>query len=88
MKTFIFLHECRVLRWMKRSALPGLLIAVFVAGVAAAASKPISTRNVHLLGHLDLEGGGMVDVKGDLSKVIMRHQDLKTNESIPVLGRK
>lgn len=54
---------------MKRSALPGLLIAVFVAGVAAAASKPISARNVNLVGRLDLEGGGMVDVKGDLAVV-------------------
>jgi hypothetical protein len=48
-----------MLRWMKRAVLPGLLIAFLVAGVAAAANKPISTRNVHLVGHLALEGGGM-----------------------------
>jgi hypothetical protein len=54
---------------MKRGPLPGLLIAVFLAGVAATASSPVSARNVHLVGHLDLEGGGMVDVKGDLAVV-------------------
>jgi hypothetical protein len=54
---------------LKRDVLPGLLIAFLMAGVAAAASKPISARNVHLVGHLDLEGGGMVDVKGDLAVV-------------------
>ncbi|MHB9096818.1 MAG: LVIVD repeat-containing protein [Syntrophales bacterium] len=53
---------------MKRNALPGLLIAFLLAGVAAAAA-PVSAANVQLLGHLDLEGGGMVDVQGDLAVV-------------------
>lgn len=62
-------HQCRLLRSIKRGALPMLLIAVFAAGVAAAASGPLSARNVHLVGRLDLEGGGMVDVKGDIAVV-------------------
>ena len=53
----------------KESVLPGLLIGVLAAGVAAAASIPVSARNVQLIGHLDLEGGGMVDVQGDLAVV-------------------
>ena len=63
MKTTIFAGEYRLLRSIKRSALPGLLIAVFVVGAAAAASGPILARNVHLVGHFDFEGGGMVDVR-------------------------
>lgn len=50
-------------------ALPGLLIAAFLSGVAAAAPGPVSAGNVHLVGHLALEGGGMVDVKGHLAVV-------------------
>jgi hypothetical protein len=54
---------------MKMGVLPGLLIAAFLSGVSAAASVPVSTGNMRPVGHLDLEGGGMVDVKGNLAVV-------------------
>lgn len=49
--------------------MPGVLIAVFLAGAASAAAAPVSARNVQLVGHLEIEGGGMVDVQGDLAVV-------------------
>ena len=69
MKTIMFIPEWSLLHRMIRGTLPGLLIGVLAAGVAAAASTPVSARNVQLIGHLDLEGGGMVDVQGDLAVV-------------------
>ena len=65
----MFIPEWSLLHRMMRSTLTGLLIGVLAAGVAAAASTPVSARNVQLIGHLDLEGGGMVDVQGDLAVV-------------------
>jgi len=46
-----------------------LLIGFVLAEAAAAGSEPVSARNVRLVGRLDLEGGGMVDVRGDLAVV-------------------
>jgi hypothetical protein len=69
MKAMVFFPEWSLLGRMKRGALPGLLIALVMAGIATAASTPVSARNVQLVGHLDLEGGGMVDVQGDLAVV-------------------
>jgi hypothetical protein len=68
MLDLIFLRPWSLLRRIKKSALPGVLIAVFLAG-GAAASPSVSAANVHLVGRLDLEGGGMVDVRGTLAVV-------------------
>ncbi len=65
----ISLSEYLSLRQLKRSLLPSLLIALLLAAGAAAASAPVSAANVRLVGHLDLEGGGMVDVQGNLAAV-------------------
>jgi len=54
-------HRVRFFTW-----LPAFL---FLAGIASAASGPISAKNVVPVGHLDIEGGGMVDVKGKLAAV-------------------
>jgi hypothetical protein len=65
----LFSCESKLLFWMKRRVMQGLLLAVCVVGIASAASNPVSAKNVYLVSHLDLEGGGMVDVKGDLAVV-------------------
>lgn len=54
---------------IRRGVWPGLLTVFLLAGFAGAQSKPVSSRGVHLVGHLDIEGGGMVDVKGGLAVV-------------------
>jgi len=46
------------------------LLAFPVPGIqVAVAAEPLSGRNVVLVGHLDIEGGGMVDVKGGIAAV-------------------
>jgi hypothetical protein len=46
-----------------------LLASFFRAGIAFAAPGPLSAHDVVLVGHLDIEGGGMVDVQGSLAAV-------------------
>lgn len=61
---------CGRLWRMTATLMPGLMVAAFAAGDAAAAEPAaVSSRNVSLVGRLDLEGGGMVDVKGNLAAV-------------------
>lgn len=59
--------------WMLRSARKGLSLGLLMillwSGSAAASPGFISANNVTRAGHLDLEGGGMVDVKGNLAAV-------------------
>jgi hypothetical protein len=71
--------KSRLLLWMKRSVLQLLLLAFFAAGIASAESNPISARNVHLVSHLDLEGGGMVDIKKDLA--VVGHYNLNSRRN-------
>jgi hypothetical protein len=52
---------------MRRAAVEAILCATFLVfspGVSASASEsgPAAAKNVKLVGHLDIEGGGMVDV--------------------------
>ena len=47
----------------------GLLLSSFGEGTACAASRSVSAHGVALVGHLEIEGGGMVDVKGSLAAV-------------------
>ena len=52
---------------MRRAAVEAILGATFLiltAGVSASATGPgpATAENVELVGHLDIEGGGMVDV--------------------------
>ena len=47
----------------------GLLVPLVLAGSVAGASDPVSARNVALVSHLDIEGGGMVDVKGHCAAI-------------------
>jgi hypothetical protein len=53
---------------MAGAVMPGLMVVAFAAE-AAAANGPLSARNVASVGRLDLEGGGMVDVRGNLAAV-------------------
>src|SRR5208337_1161223 len=46
-----------------------LLSLVFVAAAFSEDSGPVSAKNIDLVGHLDIEGGGMVDVQGDLAVI-------------------
>lgn len=46
-----------------------LLIPLCLAGPANAEPASLSAKNVTLVGHLDIDGGGMVDAKGDLAVV-------------------
>jgi hypothetical protein len=52
-----------------RNLLLGLVMILFWSGLASASPGFISAKNVIQVGHLDLEGGGMVDVKGNLAAV-------------------
>lgn len=45
------------------------LILCLVPVTVAGAAGPISAKNVALVGHLDIEGGGMVDVRGNLAVI-------------------
>ena len=46
-----------------------LVSLVFVAAAFSEDSGPVSARNIARVGHLDIEGGGMVDVQGDLAAI-------------------
>lgn len=50
-------------------AILGLAVPLLSAGAPAAASGPLSSNRMSLVGHLDIEGGGMVDGKGNLAAV-------------------
>ncbi len=47
----------------------GLAVLLIVGADIAAAMEPLSISNVSLVGHIDVEGGGMVDVKGEIAAV-------------------
>jgi len=53
---------------LQAGLLLGLLAPLLLVGIATAAG-PVSAKNVSLVGHMDIEGGGMVDVKGKLAAV-------------------
>jgi hypothetical protein len=53
----------------KSAVIAGLVLSMFLAGVVSAAPEPVSSKNVTLVGYMDIEGGGMVDVKGTLAVV-------------------
>ncbi len=55
-------------RLLGTGILLGLLVALLPAGMAVAAST-VSAKHVALVGHIGIEGGGMVDVKGSLAAV-------------------
>ena len=57
-----------VLQGVQAGLLLGLLGPLFLAGVVVAAG-PLSAKSVELVGHIDVEGGGMVDVKGNIAVV-------------------
>jgi len=59
----------RAVRWRGKGLSLGLLMLLLWTGHAAAAQGFISAKNVTGVGHLDLEGGGMVDVKGNIAAV-------------------
>jgi hypothetical protein len=45
------------------------LILCLVPVTAAVAAGPVSAKNIAFVGHLDIEGGGMVDVRGNLGAI-------------------
>jgi len=47
----------------------GLLAPLFLVCFALAEPGPLSSKNVTLVGNLDIDGGGMVDVQGSLAAV-------------------
>lgn len=59
----------RSLWWTKNGLLSGLLMILIGSGPAVASPGFVSAKHVVRVGHLDLEGGGMVDVKGNLAAV-------------------
>ena len=54
---------------MKSVVTAVLFLTLCLVTVTAAAAGPISAKNVALVGHLDIEGGGMVDVRGNLAAI-------------------
>lgn len=59
----------RAMLWRRYVLVLGSLMVLMWTGPAAASPGFISAKHVTLLGHVDLEGGGMVDVKGNLAAV-------------------
>jgi len=47
----------------------GLIVNFFFACLTLAEPGSLSVKNVNLVGHLDIDGGGMVDVRGNLAAV-------------------
>jgi hypothetical protein len=65
-----FVYDCEwVLQRAGKALSLGLLMILLWAGSAVASPGSISAKNVTHVGHLDLEGGGMVDVKGNLAAI-------------------
>lgn len=63
-------YDCKWrLQWAAKGLSLGLLMILLLAGEAVASPGFISAKNVTPLGHLDLDGGGMVDVKGNLAAI-------------------
>jgi hypothetical protein len=69
MQVHFFFDGKRALRWAGKGLSLGLLMILFGSGTAAASPGFVSAKNVTRVGHLDLEGGGMVDVKGNLAAI-------------------
>ena len=57
---------------MSKIALLSIVVSASLVFAIAAFSQdagPVSAGNIALVGHLDIEGGGMVDVQGDLAVI-------------------
>jgi hypothetical protein len=50
-------------------AAAAFLLAGFCNPSAGGSMEPLSAKHVTLVGHMDIEGGGMVDVQGDLAVI-------------------
>lgn len=46
-----------------------LLIPLLLLCLVFAEPGPLSSRNIDLVGHLDIDGGGMVDVQGNIAAI-------------------
>lgn len=66
---FLLLRMNQPLKYMVLRAPVVIVLLSLLACPAEAASSPAEARNVVSLGHLDIDGGGMVDVQGTIAAV-------------------
>ena len=55
--------------WFAKTLVGFVFLASLFLCSSVIASDPLSAKNVTLVGHIDIDGGGMVDVEGNLAAI-------------------